>query len=315
MSNKIDKKKNIALVILTKYFRIKDAFKWSVISFIGFILGISTLSLKVYIVPLSIFVIIAFCVFSFTFAINNYYDADSDRENPRRKHINAIASGIISKKTGTLLNSLLVIISLVVCFLYEIEVFLICALYVFIAWSYSAPPLRVKGRPGMDVIWHFIGFILAVILGSVIAGSAGVISWLIALSLGIFSSVGQVANHIVDYSFDKKSGTTTFAVWAGLKKAKTTMNILTVIHLIALIPLVLLYSLSYRITIIIVIGIPIIGLILLRPKKGTFPTKRCFIYFFTIVIGGAVYLSCLVYHILFILGESTLGLLHFVGIT
>jgi len=229
-------------------------------------------------------------------------------------HINAIASGRISKQTGIFLNITFVFISLVVSILFKFEVFLFCAFLLFLGWAYSAPPLRTKNWPILDVIWHFLGFFSYVIWGSLIIGSIGLINWLVALSLGVWSCVGQVGNHIADYSFDKDSGTKTFAVWIGLEKAKITIEILTLLHLILLIPLILLYSLSYLITIIIVIVIPIVGLIILKPKKGAFPTKRCFIYYFTIVIGGAVYLSCLLYRILFILGEPTLGLLNSIGL-
>jgi 4-hydroxybenzoate polyprenyltransferase len=314
MSNKIDKNKNIALIFLTEFIRIKDVMAWSAISFGGFILGMSSLYLSNYIIPLLVFLVSTFFVMSFTFAINNYYDADSDRENPRRKHINAIASGKISKQTGIILNITFIIIPLVVSILYKFEVFIFCAFLLFLGWAYSVSPLRTKNRPILDVIWHFLGFFSYVIWGSLIAGSIGPMNWLVAISIGVWSSVGQVGNHIADYSFDKDSGTKTFAVWVGLEKAKITINVLTLIHLIILIPLILLYSLSYLITIIIMIVIPIIGLLILKPKKGAFPTRRCFIYFLTVVIGGAVYLSCLVYHFLFIYGKPTLGLLRFIGI-
>lgn len=314
VSNRIDNKKNLASVIITEFIRIKDVIGWSTISFLGFILGVSSLDLFNYILPLFVFVVASFCIFSFTFAINNYYDADSDRENPRRMHINAIASGRISKHTGISLNLSFVVISLVISILFKFEVFLFCAFLLFLGWAYSAPPLRTKNRPILDVIWHFIGFFSYIIWGSLIAGSVNRINLLFAISLGVWSCVGQVGNHINDYSFDKESGTKTFAVWAGLEKSKITINILTLIHLIVLIPLILLYSFSYYITIIIIFVIPIVGLLVLKPKKGAFPTKRCFTYFFTIVIGGAVYLSCLVYHILFLLNEPTLGLLRSIGI-
>ena len=312
VSNKISKKKNITLVILTEFIRINDAIKWSAISFGGFILGMSSFDLSSYIIPLLVFLVSTFFIMSFTFAINNYYDADSDRENPRRRNINAIASGKISKQTATSINIIFVIIPVIVSLLYKFEVFLFCIVFLTWMWIYSSPPLRLKSRPGIDVIWHFFAFFFIVIWGSFIAGSVGLINWLVAISIGVWSSVGQVGNHISDYSFDKDSGTNTFAVWIGIDKAKITIEILTLLHLILLIPLILLCSLGYLITIIIVIVIPIIGLIILKPRKGAFPTKRCYIYYFTIVIGGAVYLSCLVYHILFILGEPRLGLLSFI---
>jgi len=314
MSNKIDKKKNIISVFLTEFIRIKDAMIWSAISFGGFILGMSSFDLSSYIIPLLVFLVSTFFIMSFTFAINNYYDADSDRENPRRRNINAIASGKISKQTATSINIIFVIIPVIVSLLYKFEVFLFCIVFLTWMWIYSSPPLRLKSRPGIDVIWHFFAFFFIVIWGSFIAGSVGLINWLVAISIGVWSSVGQVGNHISDYSFDKDSGTNTFAVWIGIDKAKRTIEILTLLHLILLIPLILLCSLGYLITIIIVIVIPIIGLIIFKPRKGAFPTRRCFIYFFTVVIGYTIYLSCLVYHILFIYGEPTLSLLRFIGI-
>jgi 4-hydroxybenzoate polyprenyltransferase len=165
----------------------------------------------------------------------------------------------------------------------------------------------------LDVIWHFLGFFSIVIWGSLITGSIGLINWLVAISIGVWSAVGQVGNQIADYSFDKDSGTKTYAVWVGLDKAKVTINILTFVHLIILIPLILLYSLSYLDTIMILIFIPIMGFIILRPKSGAFPTRRCFIYYLTIVIGGSVYTSCLIYHVLQILGKPTLSVLNFIG--
>lgn len=302
-------------VFFLEFIRIKDLIAWSVFSFGGFILGMSSLDLSSYLIPLLVFFVSTFFIASFTFAINNYYDADSDKENPRRAHINAVASGKISKKAVVFLNITFIIIPLVVSILFKFEVFLFCAFLLFLGWAYSAPPLRLKGRPVLDVIWHFVGFFSMVIWGSLITDSIGLINWLMAISLGVWSTVGQVGNHIADYSFDKDSRTKTYAVWVGLDKAKNTVAILTLIHLILLIPLILLYSLSYYITIIIIIVIPVIGLLILKPKRGAFPTRRCFIYFFTVVIGGAVYFSCLVYHILFISGEPTLSLLRFIGIS
>ena len=314
LNKKDDKKKGILSVFLTEFIRINHVIGWTLISFVGFILGISIFSLSDLIVPFLVFLICSVCNISFTFAINNYFDADSDRKNPRRKHINAIASGRISKRAGIIIILAFAIISLVVSYIYRFEIFLFSGFLLFFGWSYSAPPLRLKGKPVMDVIWHFFGFFFGILWSSMIAGNLALISWLVAFSLGIFSAVGQVCNHIIDYTFDKESGTKTFAVWAGLDNASKTANGLTFIHMIALFLLLILYTLSYYVTIGIVFFIAILGLIILRPKRGAFPTRRCFTYYFNIVLGGGVYLSCMVYNILLILGEPTLGILNSIGI-
>ena len=128
--------------------------------------------------------------------------------------------------------------------------------------------------------------------------------WLIAISIGVFSCIGQVWNHIIDYSFDKDAGTMTFAVKIGLEKAKKTLIFLICLHLIFLIPLVLLFTIKYLITILVLISCIIIGFLLLNPKKDGFPTKKSFEFYFATIVGGSVYLTCILYYLLFLLGAE-----------
>lgn len=310
MNHKICKKKSIVFVFLTEFIRIRGVVTWSAISFIGFILGMSSLDVSSYMVPLLTFVASTFCILSFTFALNNYYDADSDRENPRRMHINAIASGSISKQKGIFLNTAFFIFPLVISLLFKHEIFLFCVLLLVWMWAYSSPPLRLKGRPGVDVIWHFFAFVLIILWGSLIAGSISLITWLVAISFGIWSLIAQVWNHINDYSFDKDSGTVTFAVWAGIDTAKIALKMIVLLHTIFLIPLIVLYSLSYLSTIVILIGGSMITLIWVKPKKD-FPISPA--YYTPFVFAGVVYLSCIIYHISILLGEPIIRLLPFIG--
>ncbi|HEC81520.1 MAG TPA: hypothetical protein ENI42_03730, partial [Thermoplasmatales archaeon] len=69
---------NVVLVFLNEFIRVKDVVKWCVISFFGFLLGLSSLDLSIHMVPLLVFLTSTFCIMSFTFAVNNYYDAESD---------------------------------------------------------------------------------------------------------------------------------------------------------------------------------------------------------------------------------------------
>jgi 4-hydroxybenzoate polyprenyltransferase len=167
-------------------------------------------------------------------------------------------------------------------------------------WIYSSPPLRLKGKPGLDIIWHFFAFVLLVLWGSSIAGSINLINWLVAISFGIWSLIAQVWNHINDYSFDKASGTMTFAVWLGLATAKTTLKMIIMLHTIFLIPLIILYSFSYISTIFIFIGGMTITLVWVKPKKD-FPIPH--VYYTTVVFAGVVYLNCMIYHIFILFGK------------
>lgn len=297
------KEKNIVFVFLTEFIRINDVTYWFVTSFLGFLLGISMLSFNKYIVPFFVFAISTFLIIAFAAAINNYYDAESDKKNPRRRNINAIASGKISKKTANFIIIIFVIIPLIVSLLYKFEVFLFCVVLLIWMGIYSSPPLRFKGRPGIDLIWHFFAFFFLILWGSYIAGSVELISWLIAFSAGIFSCISQAFNHIFDYSFDKADGTITFAVWLGLDKAKIIAILLTFIHIIALFPIIIFYSISYLVTIIILIGCILLGLFKLKPRLNFNSIRKYYfiiLYYFTL----SIYINCLFYHFFLLYGIS-----------
>lgn len=299
-----EKKENIVHIVLTKYMRLDDVIKWTAISFIGFIFGTTTFTFQKMILPFCVFIIATFFCLSFCFAINNYYDADSDRENPRRNHKNALASGDISKKEGMTLNILFFIITLLIVAWFNLELlYLAVILFVWPA-AYSVPPLRLKGRPGIDVIWHFFGFFFIILWGSLIAGSLPIFSWLAAISLGVFSCIGQLWNHYVDYEFDKESGTKTYAVQVGLGTTKKTLNVVLGIHLLILILLLGLYSSHYLISLLIFIIGMILGYLFFRPKKDGFPTRKSIEFYLTITMGGSVYISCLFYHLLSAIGVN-----------
>jgi 4-hydroxybenzoate polyprenyltransferase len=297
-----EKKDNTIRTVLIRYMRLDDVIKWTAISFIGFILGTTVFTLQQILIPFLVFLFATFLIVSFCFAINNYYDADSDRENPRRMHKNALAAGDISKKQGMTLNILFIIISFLIVAWYNPG--LLYYLVILFVWpaAYSVPPVRLKGRPGIDVLWHFFGFFFLVLWGSLVAGSLPLLTWLAAISLGVFSCIGQLWNHYVDYEFDKESGTKTYAVQVGLDTTKKTLNIVLGIHVILLLLLLVLYSSHYLITLLIFVAGMILGFLVFLPKKGGFPTRKSIEFYLTITVGGSVYISCLFYHLFSALG-------------
>jgi len=288
------KKKGKIFVFFTGFIRIRGVVNWFGISFFGFLLGTSSLNFFSYMIPFFFFIVSTFFILAFTFAINNYYDIDSDKENPRRVDVNAMASGKISKQTGILLNIIFVIIPLFLSLLYRLEVFVFCSLLIIWMWAYSAPPLRLKGRPGIDVLWHFVAFVALVLWGSYLAGFITVITGLAALSIGIFGCIAQIDNHIRDYSFDKASGSKTFAVWVGSNQAQTILILFVIIHIFFLFPLIVLYCVYDLLTILILCLGTFIALFVVKIKKGSLVSS---LYLFIIVFGSSVYLSCLIYHL------------------
>ena len=292
-----EKRNNKVRIILTKYMRLDDVTKWMAISFVGFILDTTSFAFQDIILPFCVFLITTFFCMAFTFAINNYYDADSDRANPRRMHKNALASGDISKKGAMAINILCIMVPLLILSWYKPVVIPITML--LIVWSalYSIPPIRIKGRPGLDVIWHFFGFVYIVLLGALIAGSLSQLVWLIALSLGVFSCIGQLANHYEDFEYDKESGTRTFTVRFGLKATKQWIEVVLGIHLCIILLLFVLYSSHSLIMLLLVVGLMLLGFLLLKPRTTGFPTRRSYEFYLSTIVGGSVYISVLLSHI------------------
>jgi 4-hydroxybenzoate polyprenyltransferase len=294
MTDPQEKKNGGISTFFTGFIRIRGVINWFAISFFGFLLGINSLDITSYLIPLFIFVVCTFFILAFTFAINNYYDIDTDKENPRRAHLNAMASGKISKQTGMLFNLIFIIIPLVLSLFYTREVFVFCAVLIFWMWIYSAPPLRLKGRAGLDILWHFIAFLALVLWGSYLAGSVSTMNILFAVSLGIFGCFAQIDNHIHDYPFDKASGSRTFAVWIGIHKAEVALKSTFIIYLVFLLPLIVLFSFYSALTILIVCGGIIVSVFLIKIKKSPLAPS---LYYAINYFGGSVYLSCLIYHI------------------
>ena len=288
------KKSSVFFTFLTGFIRIRGVVNWFVISFFGFLLGISSLDITSYMVPLIFFVVSTFFILAFTFAINNYYDIDTDKANPRRADLNAMASGNISKQTGLLLNLIFIVIPLVLSLFFTIEVFVFCAFLLFWMWMYSAPPLRLKGRAGLDILWHFIAFLGLVLWGSYLAGSVSMINILVAVSFGIFGCFAQIDNHIHDYPFDKASGSKTFVVWIGIDKAYMALKLSFILYIFFLIPLIVLFSFSSYLTILIICGGIVVSLFIIKIKKSSLAPSLFYVINF---FGGSVYVSCLIYHI------------------
>jgi len=308
----LGKKKNVVSVFLVEFIRIHTVISWCAFSCGAFILGMSSLSISEYLGRFLIFFVSTFCILSFTFAINNYYDVDSDRINPKKIHFNAMAEGKISKKTGSLVNLTLVVIAfLTVALLSNPRAFVFCILFIFWMWAYSAPPLRLKGRPGVDIIWHFIAFVILVLWGSFIAGSLGVSNWLAAISLGVFSCVAQVWNHFNDYEFDRESGIVTYAVSRGLDTTIVTLKIIVILHVILLVPLIFLYSLQYVLTIGVFISGILLGIYVANTKRKALGSSSA--YYFPIVLSFAVYINCIIYHIAVLSGQPMISILFLAG--
>lgn len=98
------------------------------------------------------------------YIVNDIYDYESDRTNPRK---NSIEGGILPPNTHrTMLLATIVFNAIILCFLLvtgSVVASIVLLTIVLGAVSYSMPPLRLKERPILDSVnssFHFVGPLL-----------------------------------------------------------------------------------------------------------------------------------------------------------
>ncbi len=90
------------------------------------------------------------------FAVNDYCDADFDRLDETKAARNFFVKIRPRRQTLLAVVGIILLAILAVLFPYGWRGAIIFFLSGFIVWSYSAPPLRLKKRPGVDLLVHAI---------------------------------------------------------------------------------------------------------------------------------------------------------------
>ncbi len=174
------------------------------------------------------------CFLAFAFGINNCFDIETDiAEGNANK--NPIAIGKISFKNALIVVLMIAVLGSTILAFYTLawEVIFIYLLLLFLGGFYSAPPLRFKTRPFLDIISHgfFLGSLLY-IYGCLIQGNdvmTAVRDPLVPL-IFIYSIILNLRNHWEDYDFDLKANINTTATYLGYEKTQKAIIFLTQIH-------------------------------------------------------------------------------------
>ncbi|MDY6834057.1 MAG: UbiA family prenyltransferase [Chloroflexota bacterium] len=152
-----------------------------------------------------------------TFGLNNIADAKIDRRDPfkQKNRINPISSGQLSRIEA--LVPLLGLSILAIWIASELSVLLPTLAALFVGALYSVPPVRLKERPGLDILAHIIMPLLIVIVGmsaaqanyplTAVAGS---------MLLILLSAKSETTNLIRDHESDLSHGISTTAVRLGI---------------------------------------------------------------------------------------------------
>eukprot|EP00928_Gymnodinium_smaydae_P100136 TRINITY_DN9756_c0_g2_i1.p1 TRINITY_DN9756_c0_g2~~TRINITY_DN9756_c0_g2_i1.p1 ORF type:complete len:494 (-),score=32.14 TRINITY_DN9756_c0_g2_i1:295-1776(-) len=171
--------------------------------------------------------VIALPISFYLYGVNDLNDIKSDLVNSRKLGSGHNDSELCyqdprhTEKKKELMNQLLVMSLLVVFLWWSLQAtliqFLASGLFLFLAWSYSAPPLRTKEVPFLDVIWN-CGYKLTYFIGLAFLQSTKqhefVASELFNAKtlLGMALAIGPMC---IDRDADRKAGHNTLIVRYG----------------------------------------------------------------------------------------------------
>lgn len=165
-------------------------------------------------------------IIAYAFAVNNYFDADIDRLNPEKVHSgkNPMARGSISNR-GAAIEMLILCTGAIVLSVQTgvgsltgpILVIINIALFT----AYSAPPLRLKERPVLDILTHGLMFGAVPVLSGAYLVSMEATPTIQTISVLAFlvGCEALVAHQVIDYDLDIGSTMTTVlsvGKWRGI---------------------------------------------------------------------------------------------------
>lgn len=150
-------------------------------------------------------------------AQNDVHDLRSDRDNPR-KATAALVAGSVSVERLVRWHRVLTVCTVgAAAFVGPLFILGVVGV-LLLGWAYSAPPWRLKARPGADVaINAFVVGVLAPAAGWSITRPPWDFPWQLGLIGLLFAAAFYLPTTVVDLPADRAVGDTTFAVRYGAR--------------------------------------------------------------------------------------------------
>ncbi len=170
------------------------------------------------------------------YGINDYFDLDTDRLNPKKGEKGTEKEILLEKdkRKKTLLLVLFFIILLTTMaglFAYQEETWMNAVLmvsFLFFSVFYSTPPIRAKARPFLDFLFNVLYIIPGIFAffsfnesgTGFLSKTDNLVDFLLAVSSAFFWSFGMhLFSAIPDIKPDKQAGIKTTAVFLGAEKS------------------------------------------------------------------------------------------------
>jgi len=211
------------------YYRMKDWRAWFGLGVLGFVVAKGFLA-----PPLDIllFWVIVVLLLAFGFSVNNFFDIKEDKEKGEVKDL------LVQNKKNFLFSVSPGILALFLSSYFGAEIFLFVLIAGLIGFFYSAPPLRMKSRPFLDLISHglFAGVLIFLFPFLVFGSRLTTFHYLVTFSIFYLSVMLETRNHLEDYRSDFQAGLQTTVCFLGYKKSENLLKYLAFFYPLALFP-------------------------------------------------------------------------------
>jgi 4-hydroxybenzoate polyprenyltransferase len=187
---------------------------------------------------ITFFFIIGVLLLAFGFSVNNFFDVEEDREKGEAINL------LVQNKKNFLFSISPGILALFLSLYFGLNVFLFVLVAGLIGFFYSAPPLRMKSRPFLDLISHgfFAGALIFFFPLLIFSQKLTLFHYFIAFSVFYLSVMLETRNHLEDYQSDLRAGLRTTACFLGYKKSANFLKYLAFFYPLALSPVFFLIS-------------------------------------------------------------------------
>ncbi|EKF86063.1 prenyltransferase [Methanobacterium formicicum] len=228
----------------------------------------------------------------FIYGVNDYWDEDTDKLNPKKDEKEHRVSVIERKK---LLNVIILVtgFSLILMIFQDNVERIIFTGFLFLSYFYSAKPLRFKDKPFLDFVSNYLYIMPGIFAYYLASNTIPPLIYMFGAFLHI--SAMHIFSAIPDIKYDRKAGINTTPVFIGANSALWLCLVFWMGLSLIVIYLTDFFPLSF-----LVFLYPLFPLLLLIKKDWSIDDLYWYLPYVNTALGGLLFTSLVVYKLVFI---------------
>lgn len=220
------------------------------------------------------------------FALNDFFDAPYDAIDSKKGRRNFFVRYPRATKVAAI-TSIAVSVFILVAFLqFGWRGVLALAVGVFVMWGYSAPPLRFKGRPGVDLLVHavFVETFPYLVTLFLIGARWYALDYVLLTIFFLASLTAQLEQQVRDFAVDKRSGESTFATTFGRARTVRLLQASTALLILIACFHIIIGTIPAYIAVLGIIALPALMHRFLRPREKARSEKLIYVSAMTALV-------------------------------